>query len=252
MSHRARAIPLSFICGAILVGACVEIPTGTDEVLSFQFNPLPSPSVVVGDTLRDSSGVVAPITFTAFNYSGGIVTNPPVRFTAVDRGIRVDSLKGTVIGDSVRSAARIVATMKGFNGAVMIAVTLRPDTVVGSNARDSLSYSLTDTAANVSAGLGVRVIHGPFGSDTAVASYPVTFRILSPSDTVLAKLVNDNGARSSSDTTDASGVATRKIKLDVTRLTALVDSVIVEARVRYRGASVKGSPVKLVLKVKPK
>jgi hypothetical protein len=64
--------------------------------------------------------------------------------------------------------------------------------------------------------------------------------------------VNDAGARSSVDTTDASGVARRRIRLDVTRLTNLTDSVIVQATVKYRGVNVRGSPARLVLKVKPK
>ena len=43
-----------------------------------------------------------------------------------------------------------------------------------------------------------------------------------------------------------------RIKLDVSRITALTDSVIVQATVKYRGVNVRGSPVRLVLKVKPK
>jgi hypothetical protein len=80
----------------------------------------------------------------------------------------------------------------------------------------------------------------------------VSFRIVSPPDTAFARLVNDAGARSSIDTTDAAGIAKRRVKLDVTRLTSLTDSVIVQATVKYRGVNVRGSPARLVLKVKPK
>ncbi|MEO8578362.1 MAG: hypothetical protein ABI556_16750 [Gemmatimonadales bacterium] len=251
MSRRAGAIPLGFITGAILLAACVDIPTGADEVLSTQVNPLPSPSVVVGDSLRDSTGVVSPVTITAFNYNGDAITSPPARFSGLDRGIRVDSLTGVVVGDSVRSGARILATLKGLSSTTTIAVTLRPDTVVLSNGRDSLSYSLTDTASNVSNGIGVKVLHGAT-QDSAVASWFVSFRILSPTTTGLAQLVDDNRRASSADTTDASGIALRRIKIDPTKLTALVDSVIVLASVKYRGNNLKGSPARLVLKVKPK
>ena len=85
-----------------------------------------------------------------------------------------------------------------------------------------------------------------------MAAYLVSFRILSPPDTAFAHLVNESGARSSIDTTDAGGVGSRRIKLDVSRITALTDSVIVQATVKYRGVNVRGSPVRLVLKVKPK
>ncbi len=252
MTHRAGAIPLGFISGVILLVACVDIPTGANDVLSMKLNALPFPSVVVGDTLRDSTGAVSPVRITAFNYSGDSVTSPVVEFSVLDRGIRVGSLTGIVIGDSVRSSARILATLKGLTATAVVAVTFRPDSVALSNGRDSLSYSLTDTTANVSPSLGVKVIHGPAASDTAVASYFVSFRIVSPATIGVAELVTENGRPSSADTTDASGVASRRIKLDPTKLTAVTDSVIVQASVRYRGINVKGSPARLVLKVKPK
>lgn len=252
MSRSGAAIPLTVIAGAIFLAACTEIPSGANDILSFQFDPLPSPSVVVGDSLRDTLGVVRGITLKAYNFSGTEVSNPPVTFRAIDRGIRVDSVTGGVRGDSVRSSARIVATLRGLSGTILVAVSQKPDTVVGSNDRDSLAYSIVDTA-NISNPIGVRVLtYSPAATDSSVGSYLVSFRIISPADTALARLVDDNGARSSIDTTDASGRAGRKIKLDVTRLTALVDSVIVQAFVKYRGVNVGGSPMRLVLKVKPK
>jgi hypothetical protein len=64
--------------------------------------------------------------------------------------------------------------------------------------------------------------------------------------------VNDANRASQSDTTDASGVASRKIRLDVTKITNPVDSVIIEARAQFKGALVAGAPVRLVVKFKPK
>lgn len=248
----ARALPLSLVAAAIVL-ACTEIPTGADDVLSFRLNPLPSPSVVVGDTLRDSAGIVAPLTITAFNYSGDVIEGAAARFRATDARVRVDSVTGIVVGDSVSDTpSRILAILDGFNAIINMPVVLRPDTVIEANARDSLGYSLTDTAANVSNPMGVRVLHGLTTTDSAVASYRVTFQITAPGDTALARLVTDAGVRSNVDTTDASGGANRKIRIDVSRLTAPVDSVIVLANVRYRGQHVRGSPVRLVLKLKPK
>ena len=252
MSKSGAAIPLTVIAGAILLAACTEIPSGANDILSFQFDPLPSPSVVFGDSLRDSLGVVRGITLKAYNFSGTEIPDLPVTFRAVDRGIRVDSVTGVVIGDSVRTSARVVANLGALSGTVTIAVSQKPDTVRGSNAFDSLAYSVIDTL-NISSELSVRVLtYTPVAADSSVGSYIVSFRVASPADTALAKLVNDNGARSTIDTTNSSGIAGRKIKLDVTRLTNLVDSVIVQAFVKYRGVNVRGSPARLVLKVKPK
>lgn len=247
----SRAIPLTIFAGALLLASCVEIPSGANDILSAQFDPLPSPAVVVGDTLRDTLGAVRPVTVTAYNYNGDIVTNPGFRFSTVDRGIRVDSSTGLVIGDSVRSSARIFAASKQIRTIGTIAVTLRPDSVAASNDRDSLAYSLTDTA-NISNGIGVRVVHVEALTASAVASWIVSFRVVSPADTALARLVGETGARSSVDTTDSGGNASRRLRLNVSKLVNPVDSIIVQATVKYRGKNVNGSPRRLVLKVKPK
>ncbi len=252
MKRSAPALPLSLIAGALIL-ACVDIPTGTDELLSFQINALPSPSVVVGDSLRDTAGVVAPLSVTAFNYLGEPVEGAQVTFSALDSRVRVNGATGIVIGDSVSAtASRVLASLDGFSGIIPIRVVLRPDTVIGANVRDTLSYSLTDTAANLSDGLGVRVLHGLLTTDSAVQSFRVTFDIVAAAHPELARLVNDAGSATSVDTTDASGVANRRIRLDVSRLVAAVDSVIVMASVKYRGQHVRGSPTRLVLEVKPR
>ncbi|MEO5903232.1 MAG: hypothetical protein ABIQ55_04405 [Gemmatimonadaceae bacterium] len=251
MSRRSSPALFAMMTFAATVLACTDIPTGTDQVLSFAVNPLPSPSVVVGDTLRDSLGVVKPITVSAFNFQGDTVRSPRLRFLALSRGIRVDSLTGVVTGDSVQAGAQIIASVGAIQSIVSIGVALRPDTMISSNGRDSLSYSLTDTTLNTSPALGVKLLHGK-GADSAVVGYRVSFRTISPTGT-LALLVNDVGAAgTTADTTDASGLASRRIRLNVAQLTSATDSVVVMASASYRGVAVGGSPVRLVLKYKLK
>jgi hypothetical protein len=231
--------------------ACTDIPTGNDKILSFSVNQLPSPSVVLGDSLRDSLGVVRPITITAFDFQGDTAVPPKIRFLAGTRGIKVDSVTGVVTGDSVQTAAKIVVIVGSIQAPVTLGVALRPDTIVASNGRDSLAYSLTDTTLNVSNALGVKLLHGKT-TDSAVVGWRVSFRIVSPPGTV-AQLLNDqNTVGSTADTTDASGLASRRIKLNVAQLTAATDSVVLLAAATYRGAAVRGSPVRLVLKFKLK
>lgn len=248
----AAALPLCLMAGALIL-ACTDIPTGADDVLSIEINTLPSPSVVVGDTLRDTTGAVTPLSVTAFNYRNEIVEDVPARFRALDRRIRIDSVTGILVADTAGATpSRVLATFDGFSAFLTVPVSLRPDTVIGQNARDSLSYSLTDTATNISNPLGVRVLHGLTTTDSAVSSYRVTFDVTPQSDTVLATLVIDGTSRSRVDTTDATGVASRRLRIDVSRITSAVDSVIVMANVRYRGQHVRGSPMRLVLKLRPK
>lgn len=251
MSRGTSPALFALMTFAAAVLACTDIPTAGDSILSFTVNPLPSPSVVVGDTLRDTLGVVRPITVSAFNFQGDTVRAPRLRFAAFSRGIRVDSLTGVVTGDSAQSGAQIIATVGSVQSFITIGVSLKPDTMISSNARDSLSYSLTDTTLNISPALGVKLLHGK-GTDSAVVGYRVSFRMITPPGT-LAQLVNDRGvAGTTADTTDASGLASRRIKLNVAQLTLATDSVVVMASASYRGTAVRGSPVRLVLKYKPK
>ena len=251
MTPRSSAALFALMTLTAVALACTKIPTGADQILSFSVNPLPSPSVVVGDTLRDTLGLVRPITVSAFDFQGGSTTSPKVRFAAGDRGIKVDSLTGVVTGDSVRTSARIIVTVGSIQTTVTVGVALRPDTMAAFNLRDSLSYSLTDTTLNTSPALGIKLLHGS-GPDSAVAGYRVSFRMISPAGT-LAQLVNDVGATgTTADTTDASGIASRRIRLNVAQLTTASDSVVVMASASYRGVAVRGSPLRLVLKYKPK
>jgi hypothetical protein len=251
MSRSSSSALFALMTLSAVVLACTDIPTGNDQILSFTVNPLPSPSVVVGDSLRDSLGVVRPITVTAFDFQGDTASPPKIRFLASGRGIKVDSLTGIVTGDSVQAGAKINVTVGSIQSPVTIGVALRPDTIIAANGRDSLSYSLTDTTLNVSPALGVKILHGKT-ADSAVVGWRVSFRMVSPAGTV-AQLVNDaNAPGTTADTTDASGVASRRMKLNVAQLTTASDSVVVLASASYRGVAVRGSPVRLVLKYKPK
>jgi hypothetical protein len=82
----------------------------------------------------------------------------------------------------------------------------------------------------------------------------VSFSIASESAPDLAELVNESKKPSSVDTTDASGIAGRAIRLHPLLLSSdnPVDSIIVNATAKYRGVPVSGSPVRLVLKIKPR
>lgn len=231
--------------------ACTKIPTEDSAVLSLALDSLPAPAVVLGDTLRDSTGRAAPLHATVFNFQGSVISRAPLRFQALDRGVTVDSITGFATGDSLRQTpARVLISIGSLQAVRTLEVTLRPDTVSAVNGRDSLAYSLTDTTKNFSPALSVRVVHS-LVADSGVKSYVVGFTIVSPADTLLARLVNESGAASRTDTTDASGIASRRIRLNPAKLIALTDSIIISASVKYRGAHIRGSPVRLVLKVKP-
>lgn len=233
--------------------ACTDVSGSSTSVLSIQFDSLAAPSVVLGDTLRDTTGAVIVPVVRAFNFKGEEIASIPVWFQSPDSGIDVDSITGIIVGDSLRSTpARIIATVGTLQAVQRVDVTLRPDLLAVEHGVDSLSYSLLDTTVNVSPLLAVKLTHGVSPNDSVVKSYIVSFAIVEQSAPGLGELVSDGGKPSLVDTTDANGVAGRKIRLHPSFLTSPVDSIIVNATAKYRGSQVSGSPVRLVLKIKPR
>lgn len=246
-------VAFSVVLGMVgLAAACTDISGSSTSVLSIQFDSLSAPSVVVGDTLRDTTGAVVRPVVHAFNFQGKEIIPAPVFFLSPDSGITVDSATGIVVGDSLRSTpARIVATVGTLQAIQNVDVTLRPDLVQAVNSLGSLQYSPIDTTLNVSPQLQVKLMHGVAPNDSAVKSYIVSFAIVAQSDPRLSELVNDAGKASVVDTTDASGIAGRKIRLHPVFLKSAVDSIVIHATAKYRGVQVNGSPVRLVLLLKP-
>lgn len=261
-AHATRARAIVFVPGFIVaVGAsslftiaCSDIISGSSKgVLSLQFDSLPAPAVVLGDTLRDTTGAVVLPVVHAFDYKGNEIASAQIYFQSPDSGVSVDSATGLIIGDSLRSApARIIATAGNLQAIQRISVTLRPDAIAASDGIDTLNYSLLDTTKNVSNVVSVKLTHG-VANDSVVPDYLVSFAIVSQSNPNLSELVNDAGRPSIVDTTDASGIAGRKIRVHPVNLGSgtTVDSVIVQATAKYRGQPVTGSPVRLVIVLQP-
>lgn len=243
------AVPVALV--ALTAFACTDVSGSSTSVLSIQFDSLAAPSVVVGDTLRDTTGAVIIPVVHAFNFKGDEIVLPPVWFQSPDSGVAVDSVTGIIVGgDSLRSTpVRIVATVGTLQAIQRLDLTLRPDLLTAVNGRDTLEYLAADTTSPV---LTVKLTHGVAPNDSVVKSYLVSFAIVSQSDPGLGTLVNDRGQPSVVDTTNADGVAGRAIRLHPLSVTSDIDSVIVNATARYRGVEVSGSPVRLVLRIQPR
>jgi hypothetical protein len=256
VSRAHASVIVGFLVTILLAAAfaCTDISGSSTTVLSIQFDTLPAPAVVLGDSLRDTTGVVFRPVVRAFTFKGKEISPAPVWFQSPDSGVTVDSATGIIVGDSLRSTpARIIATVGSLQAIQRVDVTLRPDLLQAVNARDSLKYSLLDSTLNVSPQLQVKLTHGAPPNDSAVKSYIVSFAIVLQSNPQLGTLVDDAGRPSSVDTTDASGIAGRKIRLHPLFLPSgsATDSIVVNATSKYRGVPVTGSPVRLVLLVKP-
>ena len=99
-----------------------------------------------------------------------------------------------------------------------------------------------DSADGTTVTQGWRVTYEAFFRGTAVA----------PGDTSAVFLV-DGTKRTTVDTTGSDGVASRSLRVRPIGITvSAVDSVIVLASVKYKGADVRGSPLRFVILLQPK
>lgn len=260
MGRLMRRSALAFM--ALGVAACTEIGSDPQAAVAIELDPLPVPSVVVGDTLRDDTGVFLTPVARALNVNNDVISGAPLRFLALDTGVlEIDSVTGVIVGKKVGSAP-ILATIQGLQSErITLFVTQRPDTAYGLDSLiRTMQFSLTSTTAANSGPLALFVGHDTTinGVDTAVAvpNYLVTYRIVFPTDdsvsetdTTKVVLANDQGRPSTVDTTSATGVAGRAIRIS-TAVTTIPDSVVVDARVTYPDTtSVPGTPIRYVIQI---
>jgi hypothetical protein len=258
---RGGALPLFVLILAGTAGSCTDVSTSPAKAVAIEFDSLPYPSVVTGDTLRDSLGRVAPLHALAFNSAGALIVNPAITYIALDTGLTIDPT-GIVTAQIRNGNVRVVASVNGLQSVLnTIVVSRRPDSVFATrDTGTTLAYSIPDSAAtNVTTLLGVRIATrddsgGITGTQGWLVSYQTFWhsRALAPSDTTLASLWGDGTTITAVDTTAADGTAGRRLRVRSLLLPLTPDSFVVLATVRYRGASVRGSPVRFVIRIQSK
>jgi hypothetical protein len=253
-------VPLA-VAFAAGVGSCTQISTNPSVVTALEFDSLPYPAVVTGDTLRDSLGKAAPLHAIAFNGAGGVIANPSLTYLALDSGLTIGPT-GLVTAQLRNGSVRVIASSPGLQSAVeTLVVARRPDSVFAtSSVVDTLRYVLPDnSAANVSPALTLQLATrdtagGIAGTQGWLVSYQVLFhgRALAITDTSVASLWNASGRAGLLDTTTAGGTTSRKLRVRPAGLPTAAESVTVVATVRYRGAPVRGSPITFLIQIRPK
>lgn len=263
MNRRVRggAAAGLLVAVAALGGSCTDVATGPATAVALEFDTLPFPAVVTGDTLRDSLGLAAPLHAVAYNASGAVITDAGIRYIALDTGLTIDGA-GIVTAQARNGAVRIVASVGALQSVSRtLEVARRPDTVIVTGKLvDTLRFTIPDSAArNVTASLGVRVATndtagGIIGSKGWLVSYQAFYHgaPLASADTTLASLWAEGSKTSPLDTTTADGAAGRTLRIRSLLLPTTPDSFVVLATVRHRGAAVRGSPVRFVIHTRPR
>jgi len=230
---------------------------------------LPSPSVVVGDTMRDSNGVVAPLRVTAYDANSAPIEGLSTSFFITDTAKLAHLANSSFLVGDKQGTIHVIGQVTGVQTVpATVPITVAPTTFALSTTAlpDTLVVPLkgsTDltSASTLTQAIGV-TLKGV--GDTASLGFVVKYELVSApatkpgSSTAAVFIVGDGGKPSLVDTTDAGG-ASRSVVVKSALLAdaalqsgAKSDSVVVRISTFYKGKAVSGSPirVKLPLKVK--
>ncbi|HEX6967101.1 MAG TPA: hypothetical protein VF166_15030 [Gemmatimonadaceae bacterium] len=242
------------------LAACTKVSTNPTTVVAIELQAPQLPSVVQSDTLRDTTGLPAPLVAIAFNGHNDTIPAAPFRFIALDTGIvSVDSVTGLVTGRDTIGQARVIATAGTLQSVpVTIQVTRAPDSLQAVSATaDTLRYFFGKDSTRT---LQVRLSHLVSSADSLVPvpNYLVQFAIVDPaglpSDTAHVVIVNERRAPVRADTTDAQGTASRQLLVPRSLAENPPDSVIVEVTAFKQDRArtpVPGSPVRFTVQLQP-
>lgn len=257
---RRRAAP-ALVAIAALAAACAEIGTDPGAIVSIEFNRLPSPAILVGDTLRDLEGNPARVrdSVRLFDQRTDTITDASareaIRFVATVDSARIawDPDAGVLVqtGPTGLRTVGIQAQAGGlFPPPVSLSIvpvapsridTVRTDTttlVIGFNARTGLqSQSSKEFAVRVRSAAAV---------DSLVTGWPVEFTVVTlPAVLESVRFIGQRGdtlatSRVSPYDTTQAGIASRIV---LARLTPGVPAgtratLVVQARFRVRRAIV--------------
>ena len=281
-SMPSRLLAPALVVAAALAAACSEAGTGVGGIAAVSFESLPSPGLVLGDTLRDAEGNVAPLRAEAFDVDGDPIPDAPIRWIALSRdssdireldSLVVDSITGIATAPAVDDSSlyarrgasvRVLPQVNGLPGPVrQIALTLRPDSLVDSAvALFRPSRSDTSGARRSSDSVLARVLHD--SASVGVKFLPVrAWRVhyaleyrgqpVSPQSRAIW-MVDDSYRRTAVDTTDESGRASRRVRVHPDSLgiaSGGQDSIHVIISVTWRGEPVAGSPRRVSIIVAP-
>jgi len=261
---RRIALPLATIA-ALTALACVDMsaPSGAASISALL---LPSPSVVVGDTMRDSTGAVAALRVIAYDANNTPISGLATSFFVTDTAKIAHIANSSFLVGDKQGSIHVIGQVTGVQTVpVPVPVTVAPttfalagtipDTIFGTIAGDT-TQSISNQAIGVT-------LKGK--GDTAVVSFVVKYDLkyapaTKPGSATPAVFIGADASKASPvDTTDASGSASRSIiarsfLLADQQLAAgqKTDSIVLLISTSYKGVLVGGSPLRVVRPFKVK
>lgn len=105
MPRMRKTIAAVLAAAAWWVVSCRDVPAPEGGVFAISALLLPSPGLVAGDTLRDSTGLASPLRVVAFDVAGDTVQNAVTMFVVLDTGAHLSG--ALLVGDSVGRTVRV-------------------------------------------------------------------------------------------------------------------------------------------------
>jgi hypothetical protein len=257
----SRIATILVVIGAVIGVACVDMsaPKGAASISALQ---LPSPSVVVGDVMRDSTGAPAKLSVIAYDANGAKITDLATQFFVTDTGAPATVDASGVVTGTKLGTVHVVGQIGALQTPVAaIPITVAPKLIARTAATiDTIRAPLsTDSTQRVHADVGVTVTGD---SGVGAAGFIVKYALVyAPATSATSKspavfLADDKGNASTVATTDVSGHATLSVVVvsaflgDPALLAGTkVDSAVVTAQTSYKGALVSPSPIRFVIPI---
>jgi len=235
---------------AVAVSGCTEVATDPNAIVSVRFEGSSYPSIVVGDTLRDSLGSLQPLRATALNYKNNPVPAAEFVFSSPDTVLKMLNT-GDVVALARKSdgaPARVYATIGSLQS--------QADSLFTVPRADSITRGKDSETIIVSASGGVSAVDSLrfflFGDTlagapkTPVNAWLVSFQLryhgalIPPADTSIAYTFEASGGATPRriatfiDTTDTQGKAARRVFVRSISTAVTEDTIFLVATARPR------------------
>lgn len=257
MSARQRGIASLIALGMLGVAllSC-EGKTGPNVPLAIEFHPTQLPSMIVGDSIRDTLGNVDSLQAIVFNSSGDTIHDAPIRYFHADTThiVKVDSISGKALALDTGQARFVAQASSLQSPPETLFVVPAPNHFTNITPLDT---TLTFTSVRRDTLLALSVL---LQSDaTPVNHYRIEYHFvypadINPDDSSRVLLSDENRKFSLVDTTSiassgVAGVATRFLRIS-SFAHRFTDTVVVEARAFLPNHTpVSGSPVRFKVHV---
>lgn len=239
-----RSLAIVAAIAAVGTLACTKVGTDPSVPVAIEVFAPPLPSVIVGDSMRDTAGHAAPLRATVFNSDDQPIPDAPIHFLALDSLGRValDTSTGILVGRDT-GQVRIIAHVGSLQAEPITVTVVEPPTAIIplDPLVDTLNFTIDfTTGRDTLQNLRVRLVHVT-GTDTvSVPSYLVRYAFEYPpgfdnSDSTKVQLVDASTKKPSLLVTTGTDGSTNQALRITPFATPDTDSVVVAAHAAQPG-----------------